>query len=1300
MAAPPVATPRAPLQTPLYDADTGTMNRAWILFFQALVKPGQEAIEAGGGGGTEAPPPAPTAVAFTVINGLADYTLSITWTPPADLGTTKMYAVEALFYVDAGGTSLDGVIPIGWPDADAVDHLAGPFSRQDTSRWVMVRVATINGSNVRSEWVEAAALQHITPRTVAAEAPPPAPLGVSFSITDLDTDYALSITWTPPAALGTTAMYQIEALFFTDAGAISSDGIVLLGYPPKTDTALLAGPFPRQLETSRWVIVHISTVNGSNVRSAWVQASALREILPISVSAEAPPPAPTGVAFTIDDQGGNYALSTTWTPPSPLGSTKMYQIEALFYTDAGGLDLDGIIPMGWPAPADVAHLGGPFPRQIDTSRWVKVRLATVNGSNVLSAWAYAPALQQITPSGAAGVPSGITLAVNDFGETYGLTTGWTPPSPLGSTKQYEVEAWFYTDASGGGAFFERSVVLGYGTVPDTQLVSGGDFPRQVNTSRWVKTRVRTLNSFNQPGTWSGYSALRQITPVTVGALPPIAAAGLPSGVAVSITDREGNYGITVSWAAPVPIGTTTAYEVEALVYTDAATTVFEQTLALGSTTDTALTSGYWPRPTDAPRYIKCRVRAWNSLNVPTIWVTAAAVYSIGQMAAPGAPTGVTVIVTDKEGNYGITTNWAAPSPYGTTTSYEVEALIYTDVGGTNLEATIALGGTWDTILVSGYWPRPTDFPRYLRARVRSVNNLGEPGASATSFAAASVIGMLAAPPSTNATTVSVGNTTRGGVQSFNFVITITPNPSLETTEGYLAEARYYSDAFATTPISDWIPLGWISPTQLVTNTDYWPRPTVATYAKIRIAAQNLNNIIGPWQESIILTISSGALDVRESQPTTFGPGIRPDSAGRPTTNLRSLLINGDFEQWDSVNSPVGWELDPATAPANISRESSIIYSGAYACRIAATAADNNVRQTFPVHPTLSIRINAYVRNSTNAACDCWVAFFTQAGAFVSITYASPNIPANSLWTPISMTVAVPATAAKAYIVPAGLTPSHTTGYCYVDQLTVTFGPPLQQADFSANYKPVGIGTTLPLTSDVYYPDGAHFMLTTTNRLYIKKGGAWLGLDGADIVAGTISAAVAYAGFIGAGQVNAGTFTGCSMSLNLNGMTTTINNGVDPLTGAYYNGLQTVHNSSGGYVSITFYQIQINGASTGNMARTTWGTGAGTSTINFLYRSGGTDYSKARLEAGGVTALTLFNPEQTATSLTRVQLIGYSTYGTANVIGGGIGGGYLVDGTQVVQARQSTVTSPTADVTSLKTAVDAIISRLKAHGLIA
>jgi hypothetical protein len=138
---------------------------------------------------------------------------------------------------------------------------------------------------------------------------------------------------------------------------------------------------------------------------------------------------------------------------------------------------------------------------------------------------------------------------------------------------------------------------------------------------------------------------------------------------------------------------------------------------------------------------------------------------------------------------------------------------------------------------------------------------------------------IAAPPGPASNSSTIQTATIGGVPSFRFHLVTSTGGG--TTDGYLAQARYYSDSGATTPTSDWIPLGWIDPAVTTLDTPYWPRPAVQDYAKVRIAAQTADNTLGPWLESAILTrpastgLEGGSIAPATLVTAAFANTIRP-----------------------------------------------------------------------------------------------------------------------------------------------------------------------------------------------------------------------------------------------------------------------------------------------------------------------------------------------------------------------------------------------------------------------------------------
>lgn len=79
--------------------------------------------------------------------------------------------------------------------------------------------------------------------------------------------------------------------------------------------------------------------------------------------------------------------------------------------------------------------------------------------------------------------------------------------------------------------------------------------------------------------------------------------------------------------------------------------------------------------------------------------------------------------------------------------------------------------------------------------------------------------------------------------------------------------------------------------------------------------------------------------------------------------------------------------------------------------------------------------------------------------------------------------------------------------------------------FASNLRPVAIVDSLPTLPDDEYPEFSYVVLTTDERLYKNIGDVWvLGVDGADIVADSITAGAIAAGAINAEEIAAGAIT--------------------------------------------------------------------------------------------------------------------------------------------------------------------------------
>jgi hypothetical protein len=139
-------------------------------------------------------------------------------------------------------------------------------------------------------------------------------------------------------------------------------------------------------------------------------------------------------------------------------------------------------------------------------------------------------------------------------------------------------------------------------------------------------------------------------------------------------------------------------------------------------------------------WVKLRVRSLNYVDVPSAWVNAASLFELTPWALPGtsAPTGVTVTVTSPDDrSFGFVTEWTHPSPMGSTVDYAVEVRYWLDAGLTTPDSDwIFLGGTWLDELQSGPFPRQTDgATRWVKVRVTPKNRFGQAGTPVESSAA-------------------------------------------------------------------------------------------------------------------------------------------------------------------------------------------------------------------------------------------------------------------------------------------------------------------------------------------------------------------------------------------------------------------------------------------------------------------------------------------------------------------------------------------------------------------------------------
>jgi hypothetical protein len=213
--------------------------------------------------------------------------------------------------------------------------------------------------------------------------------------------------------------------------------------------------------------------------------------------------------------------------------------------------------------------------------------------------------------------------------------------------------------------------------------------------------------------------------------------------------------------------------------------------------------------------------------------------------------------------------------------------------------------------------------------------------------------------------------------------------------------------------------------------------------------------------------------------------------------------------------------------------------------------------------------------------------------------------------------------------------------------------------YASDKRPVVVVSSNPGLPNASYPVGAIIFNTGDGKLYRNVANVWSkGTDPQDLIAGTIAAGVAYLGTVTAGQVTAGAFNGITLVLNLNGITTTINNATSGLGPA---GLQVAINGSNQKGQLTAQALQF------------LNTVAASSVL--LYDSGGTGGSLLLYPPGGAsTSLALIAGNGSGATF---DMYGSSSYihlnngGNITVFSGGYidaYGGFRVGGTTRINAN--------------------------------
>lgn len=172
-------------------------------------------------------------------------------------------------------------------------------------------------------------------------------------------------------------------------------------------------------------------------------------------------------------------------------------------------------------------------------------------------------------------------------------------------------------------------------------------------------------------------------------------------------------------------------------------------------------------------------------------------------------------------------------------------------------------------------------------------------------------GAIAPPPKPTALAVELRTEVVGGVPCFMFHVVITSGGG--STTGFVAQARYFSDAAAQTPITEFVGLTWSDPSTATFDTRWEPLSGVNEYARVRVAAQNAENQLSDWIESAILAKPASPGLVTGIAPAAPISVVAAESAGERWADQNALvytkisvtvtLPEGTTAKWLTVWAP-------------------------------------------------------------------------------------------------------------------------------------------------------------------------------------------------------------------------------------------------------------------------------------------------------------------------------------------------------------------------------------------------------------
>lgn len=530
-------------------------------------------------------------------------------------------------------------------------------------------------------------------------------------------------------------------------------------------------------------------------------------------------------------------------------------------------------------------------------------------------------------------------------------------------------------------------------------------------------------------------------PVVAPTPSPLAAPTAPTSPALTVTEYGDNYRITPTWTPPAVLGTTSAYEVQFKFYTDSGCTAAEgdwggQSSVTGGAASSLVTD-LWPKA-NAPRWVRCRVRALNADNAYTSWVesaagSGAAITASSAGTSPGAPTqptlsnwsvGTITISPDVNKDYyvGITLTEVGAPPGD---SAMLQFFIYEGA------APPSDPGLWqncgDTTAAGSFvhWRRhPGAAATWCVCAVGSRFDWAERPSGSTPYRTIN-ISAVGTPAAISGATAALQTQVNDGTQQFRYEFAFTaPSSSDQNYRLTVLEA-----AWVDVTTGAWV--GGVSKWERVLditcygatvaylgNDPRWTdclRPG-ATAGRRRWRIRSVN-----WNDEP--TLASQPADISNSiltpvEPYTDGIDLSAAKAASVDSSLavrggqlgitaRGLLTDGDFEAGGA-----GWTISSSGVI-----DTSVKYSGTRSLKLVGDGATAQyARQAVQAVPGQAYQFSVACRNDSTSALYLVAQFLDAAGVYISdgIQESAWTAISPGVWQQLTRTT-VPAPAGTAYL---------------------------------------------------------------------------------------------------------------------------------------------------------------------------------------------------------------------------------------------------------------------------------------------